>query len=306
MTDTPVYIVAGFLESGKSQFICDTLKDPKFTEGEKVLVIACEEGEVEIEGAEVEYIEDPEELTPENLIILQKRHGATKLLVEYNGMWQFDTLFDGAPEHWVMGQVILFFDARTFTSYNTNMRSLVVDKIKNADLIVFNRVDDVDCMELHRIVRGISRGVSIIYEKSTGETAFDEIEDPLPFDKDADVITVEDKDYALFYRDLCEDMKSYEGKTVKFKAIIAKEKSLGSGCMFVGRHVMVCCADDIQFSAMVCKWPKSDDYESYDWANIEAEVKISRHKAYADEGPVLWAKKVTPATQPTDPVATFY
>lgn len=306
MTDTPVYIVAGFLESGKSQFICDTVRDPKFSDGETVLVIACEEGEVEIEGAAVEYIESQDELNPDNLIRLQKRHNATKLLVEYNGMWQIERLFAGAPEHWIMGQIILFFDARTFDTYNKNMRSLVVDKIQAADLIVFNRVDDVDCMELHRVVRGISRTVAIVYEKSTGETAFDEIEDPLPFDKDAEVIVIEDKDYALFYRDLCEDMRSYDGKKVRFKAIVAKDKALGTGTMFVGRHIMVCCEDDIQFSALVCKWGRSDDWENYDWVMVEAEIKIARHKAYEAEGPVLRATSVVRSTQPDSPVATFY
>ncbi len=306
MTDTPVYIVAGFLESGKSQFICDTVRDPKFSDGETVLVIACEEGEVEIEGAAVEYIESQDELNPDNLIRLQKRHNATKLLVEYNGMWQIERLFAGAPEHWIMGQIILFFDARTFDSYNKNMRSLVVDKIQAADLIVFNRVDNVDCMELHRVVRGISRTVAIVYEKSTGETAFDEIEDPLPFDKDAEVIVIEDKDYALFYRDLCEDMRSYDGKKVRFKAIVAKDKALGTGTMFVGRHIMVCCEDDIQFSALVCKWGRSDDWENYDWVMVEAEIKIARHKAYEAEGPVLRATSVVRSTQPDSPVATFY
>ena len=306
MVDTPVYLVAGFLEAGKTKFVNTTMADPRFSGEDKVLVIACEEGEEEFDDFDVEYIDSPEELNPENLIILQKRHNATKIMVEYNGMWQLDQLYRGAPEHWIIGQVIVFFDGRTFETYNKNMRSLVVDKIQGADLIVFNRVDDVDCMELHRIVRGVSRSTDIIYEKSTGETAYDDIEDPLPFDKDADLIVIEDRDYALFYRDLAEDMMSYDGKKVRFKAMVAKDKAMGTGTMFVGRHVMVCCQDDIQYSALVCKWGKSDEYNSYDWIILEAEIKIARHKAYEAEGPVLTATKIERAYQPTDPVATFY
>ncbi len=306
MLDTPVYLVTGFLEAGKTKFINDTMADPKFTSGDKVLVIACEEGEEEFGDFDVEYIDSIDEISPENMIRLQKRHEATKLMIEYNGMWQISDLYERAPEHWIIGQNIVFFDGETFDSYNKNMRSLVVDKIQNADLVVFNRVDDVDCMELHRVVRGLSRSTDIIYEKTTGETAYDDIEDPLPFDKDADVIVIEDRDYALFYRDLSEDMASYDGKTVRFKAIVAKDKSLGTGTMFVGRHIMVCCADDIQYSPLVCKWGRSDDYESYDWVTVEAKIKIANHKAYQTAGPVLTAISVTRAYQPTDPVATFY
>ena len=306
MLDTPVYLVTGFLEAGKTKFINDTMNDPKFTDADRVLVIACEEGEEEFDDFAVEYIDDISEITPENMIRLQKRHDATKIVIEYNGMWQLSQLFERAPEHWIIGQNILFVNAETFEGYNKNMRSLVVDKIQNADLIIFNRVDDVDCMELHKIVRGLSRGANIIYEKSTGETAYDDIEDPLPFDKDADIIVIEDRDYALFYRDLSEDMAAYDGKTVRFKAIVAKDKSLGTGTMFVGRHIMICCADDIQYSPLVCKWGRSDDWESYDWVTVEAKIKIAHHKAYQTAGPVLTALSVTKAYQPTDPVATFY
>lgn len=306
MLDTPVYLVTGFLEAGKTKFINDTMKDPKFTDSDKVLVIACEEGEEEFGDFDVEYIDSLDEISPENMIRLQKRHDATKLVIEYNGMWQINELYNRAPEHWIIGQNIVFFDGETFDSYNKNMRSLVVDKIQNADLIIFNRVDDVDCMELHRAVRGLSRSADIVYEKRNGETAFDDIEDPLPFDKDADVIEIEDRDYALFYRDLSEDMASYDGKTVRFKAVVARDKAMGTGTMFVGRHIMVCCQDDIQYSPLVCKWGKSDEYQNYDWVMVEAKIKITNHKLYQAPGPVLTATSITRAYQPTDPVATFY
>ena len=80
MLDTPVYLVTGFLEAGKTKFINDTMKDPKFTEADKVLVIACEEGEEEYGDFAVEYIDSIDEISPENMIRLQKRHEATKLV----------------------------------------------------------------------------------------------------------------------------------------------------------------------------------------------------------------------------------
>lgn len=314
MQDTPVYLVTGFLESGKTTFIQETLMDKRFCEGERILVLLCESGEVELDPTEfasqdvyLEEISDAEQLSPESLIILQKKHDATKILVEYNGMWQLAELYNAAPEHWIIGQQILFFDSATFSMYNQNMRSLVVDKIQSADMIIFNRMAvGADYMDLHKAVRGLSRMAAIIFENVNGETICDDIEDPLPYDMEAPVIVIEDRDYALFYRDLCENLPAYHGKTVQFKAMVAKEKSLGTGWMFAGRHVMTCCAEDIQFSAMICKWGRSDDCKSYDWVTVTGEIQVKNHKVYAGEGPVLLAQKVEPAAEPDPAVATFY
>lgn len=306
MKQIPVYLVTGFLESGKTTFVNDTMKDKRFTVGEKVLVITGEEGEEEYGDFEVEYIDSPEKLTVDRLSALQKRHKATKILIEYNGMWQLAPLFENAPENWVIGQNILFFDSETFEVYNKNMRSLVVDKIQNADLIIFNRVDNVDVMMLHKAVRAVSRNLNVIYETKSGETTPDEIEDPLPYDKDKNKIEIEDRDYAYFYRDLGDDMESYDGKTVKLKAMLAQDKGLGTGTMFVGRYIMICCEEDIEYRPLVCKYGRSEELRNGEWVLVEARVKLMRHKAYDSIGPVLIANSVTKVSPPSDPVATFY
>ena len=41
----PVYMFAGFLESGKTSFIASVLQDPGFTRDENTLIVQCEEGE---------------------------------------------------------------------------------------------------------------------------------------------------------------------------------------------------------------------------------------------------------------------
>ena len=44
----PVYLFTGFLESGKTSFINETLSDPKFyKDGDRTLLLLCEEGEEE-------------------------------------------------------------------------------------------------------------------------------------------------------------------------------------------------------------------------------------------------------------------
>ena len=47
----PVYIFTGFLESGKTTLIKDTLLDPGFGQEEKTLLLVCEEGMVEYDDA---------------------------------------------------------------------------------------------------------------------------------------------------------------------------------------------------------------------------------------------------------------
>ena len=45
--EIPVYLFTGFLDSGKTKFIQETLEDVNFNNGEKILLVVCEEGEEE-------------------------------------------------------------------------------------------------------------------------------------------------------------------------------------------------------------------------------------------------------------------
>ncbi len=313
--ETPVYLFLGFLESGKTTFIQDTMQDPRFSSGEKTLLLVMEEGETEYEtikfaGAEkVDFvcIEDKEQLTEEYLTQLQAEHGAERIIVEYNGMWALEDFFQAMPEGWIINQIMTFFDANTVLNYNANMRQLVFDKIENAQLVVFNRYDDgMDKMALHKLVRGITRRADIVYERVDGKADFDDIEDPLPFDTKAPVITVEDRDYAFFYRELTENMENYIGKTVKFKGIVAVDKRLDAKDIVVGRHVMTCCADDIQYCGLACILPDEMDLQTRDWISVTAKIQFQKHRVYKGKGPVLVAEKVIVCDPPEEQLATFY
>jgi len=47
MQQIPVYAFTGFLDSGKTKFIQETLEDPRFNAGERTLLLVFEEGEEE-------------------------------------------------------------------------------------------------------------------------------------------------------------------------------------------------------------------------------------------------------------------
>ena len=314
----PVYLFTGFLESGKTSVIQETMEDERFNTGEKTLILLCEEGEIELDVSRfygknvyIETIENEEDLTLELLTALGKKHRLDRVIVEYNGMWQLQTLFQAMPEPWFVFQCMMFADANTFVTYNANMRSLVFDKIVNSEMVVFNRASDkVNKEEFHRIVRETgNRRCQIVYEYPDGQMEYDEIEDPLPFDKDADVIEIDDGDYALFYQDLSDDLMSYDRKKVKFKGIVARDKSLGVGSFIAGRHVMTCCADDIQYSGLICRYETKNGADvpirSRDWVVVEGEIRIERHPLYRDKGPVLYVTFYAATSKPNPEVATF-
>ena len=313
--ETPVYLFLGFLESGKTKFIQETMEDPRFSNGEKTLLLVCEEGEEEYstisfampECTELVVIDDKEKLTEAYLAELQLKYGAERVVVEYNGMWELGELFNAMPEGWMINQVMTFFDSNTFLSYNANMRQLVYDKIENAQLVVFNRFDDtMDKMSFHKVVRGISRRCDIVYEHTDGKADFDDIEDPLPFDVNAPIIEIADRDYAFFYRDLTEDLEQYIGKTVKFRGLVATDKRLSPQDIVVGRHVMTCCEADIQYCGLACVLPEVMDLKTRDWIHVTAKVAFQKHRIYKGKGPVLVAEKVIVCEEPEEQLATFY
>ena len=312
--DIPVYLFTGFLESGKTKFIQETLEDKRFCNGERTLLLVCEEGEEEYapeqfadDSVFIRVIEDQSELTAENLAGFVRETRAQRVVIEYNGMWLLDALCGAMPQGWMVYQEFLFVDAATFLTYNANMRQLVFDKLKSCELVVFNRFKpDRDKMEFHKIVRGASRRSDIAYEYAGGKVEYDDIEDPLPFDLDAPVVEIADEDYALWYRDMSEEPKKYEGKTVRFKCRALVRKKLPSGCFVVGRHVMTCCVEDIQFAALVCQWDKADTVQDDTWMILTAKINFKFHRAYSKKGPVLSYISSEPCPAPEQAVATFY
>ena len=312
--EVPVYLFTGFLEAGKTRFIQDTLEDKRFCNGESTLLLVCEEGVEEYEpdrfvdkSVKIRMIEDQSELNPEHLTALLNETGARRVVIEYNGMWMLDALYRALPQGWMVYQEFLFADATSFLSYNANMRQLVYDKLKSCELVVFNRFrPDMDKMEFHKIVRGASRRSDIAYEAPDGKVEYDDIQDPLPFDIQAPVIEIGDDDFAVWYRDLSEEPNNYEGKTVRFKCRALVRKKLPPHSFVVGRHVMTCCVEDIQFAGLICQWDKAESITEDTWMLLTAEIRFKFSRAYGKKGPVLTYLSHEPCEPPAQPVATFY
>ena len=313
MQQIPVYVFTGFLDSGKTKFIQETLEDPRFNDGDRTLILAFEEGEEEYDFSTYPnqnvWLEvlDQQTVTTKELQALTKKYKAQRVVAELNGMQLVGDLYMRFPEEWVVAQEVMFADATTIMAYNANMRNLVMDKLAGAQMVVYNRLKPgADTTDLHKLSRAANRRIDILYDYLDGTTAFDDVVDPLPFDINAPVITLKDEDYALWFRDISEEPQKYDGKTVRYKAQVAMLRRDKNGMFAPGRFVMTCCVDDIEFCGLPCRYDKARTLTPRSWIMVTASIKAEKHPLYKGEiGAVLTALSVEPA-EPADPdVATF-
>ncbi len=303
-----VFVINGFLEAGKTEFIKFTISQPYFQTSNTTLLILCEEGEVEIEEAVlrkthtvIETIESKEDLNSTTLLNLEKKHKPERIIIEYNGMWPMSDL--KMPWHWKLAQQVTVINAATFNMYFSNMRSLVSDMVRKSELIIFNRCDGLnkELPTYKRNMMALNRNADIVFEDANGEinTTLDE---ELPYDVNAKVIELIDETYGIWFFDTLDNPDRYDGKTVKFLAQIVKPDGFEKGHLVPGRSAMTCCADDIAFLGFVCKTDEADKYKKGDWVTLTATVKMEFWKDYNGVGPVLHAVSIVPAKAPKEEV----
>ena len=315
MKEIPVYLFLGFLDGGKTKFIHETLCDKRFQNGDRTLVILCEEGEEELDTSQyaggknvtIVTVEEKEQLTRKFLEDSLKQSRAERVMIEYNGMWLLDDLGNALPKNWQIYQIMMMADADTFEMYNSNMRQLVYDKISVTEMVAFNRCKNgFDKMPLHTIVRAINRRAAIIYEYEDGTIENDDIVDPLPFDVDAPVIEVKDEDFGLLYLDAMDKPDDYDGKTVRFKALVARNNKLPLNSFVGGRFAMQCCAADIRYVGFLCKWDKATTLANKGCYTVTAKMKSENDGMFGGEkGPMLYVEDVKSAKKPEEETVYF-
>ncbi|MCC8164120.1 MAG: GTPase, partial [Lachnospiraceae bacterium] len=283
MANIPVFVIHGFLESGKTRFTCETLADDYFSVGERNLVIACEEGIEEYEddllkksNTTLVVLEEKSELNEKFLTECQKKYKPTQVIVEYNCMWTLDYLRDMTmPRGWFTAQVITMVDASTFDVYLKNMKSLFMEMARDADLIIFNRSDETTPAAMYkRNMRAVNPRAQVVFETEGGEPL--EFEEEMPFDVNADVIEIEDADYGIWYIDAMEHPEKYDGKTMVFKAMVYKGARLPKGYFVPGRRAMTCCADDTAFIGFLCSTSYVDRLKNGQWVTLTAKAHVEK------------------------------
>ncbi len=307
----PVYVINGFLESGKTQFICFTLAQSYFQVRGKTLLILCEEGEEEYDPAllkksrtEVELIEREEDFNPANLTALEKRHKPERIIIEYNGMWNYKNV--KLPWYWTIEQQITTIDGSTFPMYYTNMRSLLAEMIRKSEMIIFNRCDTVreQLNSYKRNIKAVNPNADVIFEDSKGE--IDEIfEEDLPYDLSQPIIDLDNEGYGIWYLDSMDHLERYEGKTLRFVAMVLKPEQFPRGYFVPGRMAMTCCADDMAFLGYACEYAGVDELKQKEWVKVTARVAKEYWADYKGEGPILHAVSVEKTKAPKETVISF-
>lgn len=309
----PVYLFSGFLEAGKTRFIQETLQDPQFNNKEKTLLVVCEEGLEEYRpekfsgsGVTLLVLEAETELTQAKLAEPCKSARFDRVMIEYNGMWPLQLLFENLPKEWQVYQHMCFVDASTFPQYFANLRQRMVERFQDADMVVFNRcLKDADKLPMHRAVKMVNRRAEIAYEYPNGEADYDAIKDPLPFDLEAPVVEIADEDFGLFYMDILDDPDKYVGKTLHFKAMVCLTDRAPKGCFAPGRFGMTCCIEDVAFVGLLCQYDKVDTLTQRAWIDLTARAGVTKHKIYEGKGPLLTAVKVQKAQPPKEELVYF-
>ena len=309
----PVYLFTGFLDSGKTKFMQETLEDPRFNTGENTLLLVCEEGEEEYDqkkmrcgNVAIEVIEHESDLAPEHLAALLTRADADRVMVEYNGMWDPDTILSvDMPRGWEIYQIVTMIDASTFAVYLNNMKSIIGNMIKCTELVIFNRCsEEQDLPMFRRNLKALNSNVQMMFEHKDGRM-IELGKDIPPYDLNAPVIDITDDDYGIWYMDAADDKDRYEGKTVRFTARIMKNRKLPKNFCVPGRKAMTCCAEDIRFIGFLCKYPELDNLKNGDWVTLTANMHYERRREYGGVGPVLYATEVVECAAPEDELVYF-
>lgn len=306
----PVYIINGFLESGKTEFICYTIEQPYFQIKGRTLLIVCEEGEVEYDKrllamsrTDMVLIEDEEGFNSAHLIELEKKYKPERIIIEYNGMWNFKNM--KLPVHWRVEQQITTIDASTFPMYFTNMKSLLAEMLRKSEMIIFNRCDNVEDLSVYkRNVKAINQKADIIFEDSEGEVN-QIFEDDLPYSLDAPIIMLDNEGYGIWYLDSLDNLERYIGKTVQFTAMVLKPSEFPTGYFVPGRMAMTCCAEDMAFLGFACEYDKADTLQDKQWVKVTAKVAKEFFADYGGEGPVLKAVSVEHTKAPREEIISF-
>lgn len=312
MEEIPVYLFTGFMDSGKTTLIRQTLLKDRFGDGAKTLLIVCEDGDEEYDEEEMKaagvrmlMLEKEEDFTETLLKNINLQYLPEQVFIEYNGTWGMDTLLETAlPDGWVIVQSLATADASTFDMYLSNMRAMILEQLFKADVVIFNRCsDDTPKGKFRRAVKAVNRPAQIVYERKDGE--IDETEEELPFDLNQDVIEITDFDYAIWYMDVQENYKKYDGKKVEFTALVYNPDKMKKGVMVPGRFAMTCCIEDVSFLGLKCRYPDSKSIPHKSWIHITAQIRVEFAMEYKGKGPVLYPVSIEPAEKPEEEMVYF-
>ncbi len=277
----PVYMITGFIESGKTTMIQSMLTDEGFTDGQKTLILCCEEGETELDPKLLQRtncvlvsLEEADELTSLRLKQLNNQHRPERVIIEFNSFWGIEIMARvKMPPLWELVQIINLADATTFENYMTNMRKQITDPMKPADLILINRcAPSFDKSKWRKQLRALNPSATILFENPDGSTEDGVSDEDLPYDVKADVIEISEENFGIFYLDAMEHTARYDGKVVEMVGQAFPDEGIPDGFYLFGRYAMTCCANDIAKCGWICRGSQKPSENSF--FRLKARAKV--------------------------------
>ena len=305
----PLFLINGFLEAGKTQFLDFTMRQDYLKTDWKTLLIVCEEGDTEYDAKmlkknrpAVVFVDSMEKLTPQYLDELEVIYRPERVLMEWNGMWNQDDL--RIPKDWMVYQQITIIDGSTFELYVNNMKPLLGAMVRGSELIIMNRCDGIEDLDSYRrTLKAMNPKAELIFEDEEGE--IEEItEADLPYDMSAEVIEISPEAYGIWYIDTLDKPERYRGKTVEFVAMALKAPNFPKNNFVPGRMAMTCCEADTSFLGFMCKARNARTLETGQWVKVKARIEYEFCVDYEGEGPVLYADYVETA-EPIEELVQF-
>ena len=309
----PVYIITGFLDSGKTRFITEMLTDEGFSEGERTLLLCCEEGEEEYDPELLKKantvkvdLSEMEDMAGGALVELDRKYRPERIIIEYNSTWLMQSLYSAQkPDNWELAQIMCLVDAGTFEIYLKNMRTFMTDGLREADLVIFNRCTPSSSKSAWRkAVLALNNTVRIFFENTDGTMDDGVSDEDLPYDVNAPVIEISDEQFGTFYLDALDHADRYDGRTILVKGRAFRMKDLPKKCFVFGRHAMTCCVNDIGGIGYVCK-VQGDLPKENAWIMLTAKVEKAFSPLHGRDAIILVAKNITPARPPKEELVYF-
>ena len=305
-----VYLVTGFLESGKTTLINSMLTDESFSRGQKTLIICCEEGMEEYDeamlsrcGAELVVLDSAEEITTQRMAELEKQYKPERVIIEYNSMWTIERLGSCMlPRKWEVVQILTTVDATTFDNYFTNMRQIMTDPMKVSDLVLFNRCDPkANKSPWRRQIKAVNARVNVLFENTDGTSEDGVADEDLPYDMKSAVIEIPDEHIPTFYLDSMDHPERYDRKTVRLVGQCFRDKSLPQGYYMFGRMAMTCCADDIAPIGWITQGLQRPGSKGY----VKMTASCKRVMSQGESMLMMTEVRVEPAPTPEEPYLSF-
>ena len=299
---TPMFIVTGFLDSGKTTMIKDTLMEQEWIEPGLTLLLLCEEGEEEYpeeylkeKNMAVLKIEEFDQLNTVFFKNCERNYHPAQIIIEYNGMWKLEDLLQlKYPRKWQIQGIYSTVNGTTLDMYLKNMRNMLMEQLTESALIIINRCPEgVDRSGFRRALKVQNPMAQLIFEGMDGKIIQPTAED-LPFDIKENPIKVEDEDFGIWYVDAYDHPDQYMDKEIEFVAQAFRPKGMKNDMFVPVRKIMTCCADDVRLYGYPCKIPKVTNIQMQKWYRVRVRYSFEPTEPFAPEQPVLYLMHIEP------------